>query len=94
MKKVFLSDRRRLGGYSILLVTLAVAVAGLLVLAIDSLESRYALRIDNSFNDITTKSAQTDQVLNELESDVHVYAFFTPGEEDQALTAIDRKSVV
>ena len=33
-----LSDRKRLGGYSILFVSLAVAAAGLLVLAFDALE--------------------------------------------------------
>ena len=83
-----LSDRKRLGGYSILFVSLALAAAGLLVLAFDALENRYALKIDTSFNAITTKSAETDKVLNELDSDVHVYALFTPGEEDQVLIAI------
>ena len=34
-----LSDRKRLGGYSILFVSLAVAAAGLLVLAFDALET-------------------------------------------------------
>ena len=87
-KKNLLSDRKRIGGYSILFVSLAVAAAGLLVLAFDALENRYALKIDTSFNAITTKSAETDKVLNELDSDVHVYALFTPGEEDQALIAI------
>ena len=62
-KNNLLSDRKRLGGYSILFVSLAVAAAGLLVLAFDALENRYALKIDTSFNAITTKSAETDKVL-------------------------------
>ena len=64
MKKNPLSDRKKLGGFSILFVSLAVAAAGLLVLAFDALENRYALKIDTSFNSITTKSAETDKVLN------------------------------
>lgn len=88
MKKFFLSDRKKLGSISLLFFITATITAGLLILAFDALEARYALKIDNSFNAITTKSEETERVLNELESDVHVYALFTPGEEDQTLISI------
>lgn len=88
MRKCSVSDKRKLSGYAFVLLTLAIVTSGILVLAFDALESRYAFKIDNSFNAITTKSAETDKILSELESDVHVYALFSPGEEDQALVAI------
>ncbi len=54
----------------------------------DSLERRYALRLDLSFNGITTQSDATDQVLAGLPHPVHAYALFTPGSEDQALIGL------
>ena len=92
MKKKFPSplflSRRKIGVYSFVSLLAVVILAGLIVTAIDALEKKYALKVDNSFNAITSKSIETDQVLSILENDVHVYALFTPGQEDMALLGL------
>ncbi len=88
MKKSLFSERKKLGSYSLFFSALVIVMAGLVILALDALEARFALKIDNSYNTITTQSAETKRILNELDSDVHVYALFSPGEEDRALIAV------
>ncbi|MDD4080629.1 MAG: Gldg family protein [Eubacteriales bacterium] len=89
MKKLFgyLKTQSRRGAILLGLVVftaLAIAVA----LIADYVESRYALRADLSYNRLTTQSDATDAVLASLPADVHAYALFTPGSEDQALLGL------
>ena len=78
-------QRRRYGALStaVLAVVLA-ALVGLNLLA-DTLERRYAWRVDASFNGVTTQSEVTREVLRELPYPVHVYALFPRGQEDGPL---------
>ncbi len=67
----------------------AIIVASvLLVWGADSLEKSRALRVDLSFNNATTQGALTDRVLEGLQSPVHVYAVFSPGQEDWTLVGL------
>ncbi len=71
------------------LATLAVlSSCTLAVLLMDSIERQNALRMDFSFNSVTTQSKQAQQVLLELDRPVHAYAIMTPGQEDQALLGL------
>ena len=72
-----------------LIITLAILLVSVLAaLAADSIEQRHALRMDFSFNSVTTQSEQTQRVLQTLNTPVHAYAIFTPGQEDQALLGL------
>ncbi|NLW12825.1 MAG: hypothetical protein GX028_12540, partial [Clostridiaceae bacterium] len=83
-----ISGRRKLGFFSLLSLLAAIILSGVIITGFDALEQKYALKIDNSFNAITSKSIETDQVLSSLQDDVHVYALFTPGQEDTALLGL------
>ena len=78
--------RRRLLHLLLCLLSAAVAVAA--VGAADALESRYAARVDLSFNRVTTQSSATRAVLSALQKDVHAYAVFSEGNELQDLYAL------
>lgn len=54
----------------------------------DRLEKDKALRADFSFNSVTTQSEQTTKIMQTLPYEVHAYALFTPGMEDQALLGL------
>lgn len=88
MKKIILSEKKKMGGLSILSVALALAAALIFIAGLDALENRFALKVDYSFNSITTNSQETERILRELDSDVHVYALFSSGNEDRTLIAI------
>ena len=71
------------------LICLAILTASVLgVLISDDLEQKRALRLDFSFNSVTTQSEQTSLVLRSLPYPVHAYALFTPGMEDQSLIGL------
>lgn len=71
------------------LICLAILTASVLAVRItDDLEQKRALRLDFSFNSVTTQSEQTSQVLRSLPYPVHAYALFTPGMEDQSLIGL------
>jgi ABC-2 type transport system permease protein len=72
----------------VLIAVICVAIAIGLSLLADSLEKKYALRLDLSYNRVTTQSDATDEVLASLPYAVHAYALFTPGNEDQALLGL------
>lgn len=71
-----------LGFVALVLVMMGITVAG------DMLEKRHALRIDHSFNAITSQSEVTDRVLLGLTKDVHVFALYSPGQEDRQLLGL------
>ena len=88
MKKLFRQNMLRQGSASLMRITLAVLLALLLSLGAQTLENRFALRYDFSFNGVTTQSEESKEVLDALTRKVHVYALFTPGQEDQALIGL------
>lgn len=89
MKKLFSLIKARLNSFLIpLAIALCVILAVSLILAADHLERKHALRLDLSYNRITTQSEITNQVLSGLAHPVHAYALFTPGSEDEALIGI------
>lgn len=89
MKKLFQDLRRlRLGGISLGLSGIAIALAIVVILSADTLEHRKALRLDYSFNGITTQSEATNKVLDHLTKPVHAYALSSPGQEDRALLGL------
>ncbi len=72
-----------------LLLCLAMILSGTLLIAVmDKLEKDKALRLDYSFNSVTTQSEQTTKVMQSLPYKVHAYALFTPGMEDQSLLGL------
>lgn len=79
------STRLRYGGLSTALLCVFLAVLLALNLLASSLEKKLALRLDFSFNAMTTQSQTTLDVLAQLEHPVHIYALYTRGEEDQPL---------
>ena len=82
--------RRRVRGGAFPAALLALLLGAALALNIlaGALEERYALRIDNSFNALTTSSETTRSVLAELRHPVHVWALYARGSEDEAVLAL------
>ena len=83
MKKLPLILRRRTA--HALLCALAAPLCAMLILVVDTLEERKGLRLDLSYNAITSYSETTEEILRELDTPVHVYALFSAGSEDQQL---------
>lgn len=76
-------------GIKPVLVAVAILLFGILAAStMDSLEARYALRLDYSFNSVTTQSEQTEKIVRGLKSPIHAYALSSPGMEDQALLGL------
>lgn len=76
------------GGRALLVSGLVIALSLLLMLGAQLLEDRYALKQDYSFNGATTQGSVSGRVLDQLPRDVHVYAVFTPGQEDRVLIGL------
>ena len=72
------------GVSAMLLVMLALSLTALCIGA-DALETRKGLRIDLSFNGISTYSEKTQEVLDNVGHDVHIWALFRNGDEDISL---------
>ncbi|MBQ9251858.1 MAG: Gldg family protein [Clostridia bacterium] len=67
-----------------MLILLMAAVIGLNI-GITALEKKKGWRVDYSFNGITTQSETTQLALQQLDKAVHIYAFFSKGQEDAPL---------
>lgn len=71
------------------ILSLILVLTGILAAAVfDKLEKDHALRVDFSFNSVTTQSEQTTRIMQSLPYKVHAYALFTPGMEDQSLLGL------
>lgn len=81
----------RCGGFSVLLTLAAVVLVILIAVLSDTLEKRYALQADLSFNSATTQGEVTDAVLHQLDKDVRILAL-TPvsGGDKTLLSLLDR----
>lgn len=73
---------------SLLTILSALLISAVLISAGDSIENKYALKKDLSFNRVTSYGSITKEVLSSLKTPVHIYALFTPGEEDQQLIGL------
>ena len=88
-KQVFLRHPKwRYGGYAVLITAAVIAVMALVNVGIGQLEERYGWRTDFSFNNLTTQSETTRNVLKSLPFPVHIYALYTKGQEDLTLMEI------
>ena len=82
-------DRRRngsgrMGRGSALLLALVLCALAAGSIGADRLEQRLG-RVDYSFNSIATRSEETNQILQQLDKDVHIWALFRKGQEDALL---------
>ena len=87
MKKVpfWRNPRLRYGGFSTLLLCVALAALVALNLVFTDLEKKNGWRADFSFNGLTTQSETTREVLASLAYPVHIYALYQKGSEDLPL---------
>ena len=86
MNRLLDTSKRRLLPVIICLCILMISVVT--VSLADRVERRYALRLDFSFNAVTTQSEHTTQVMRSLPYPVKAYSLATPGMEDQALLGL------
>ena len=69
-----LSNRKlRCGALSVFLTILMIAAVVLINSLASSVENKWALTVDFSFNSLTTQSETTKAVLQSLQDDVHIY---------------------
>ena len=91
IKKTAASRRLRAGGFSVALTALAVACALLLGALADSLEKRYALQADFSFNAATSQGEVTRAAISALDKDVTLCAVVpSSGGDETLLSLLDR----
>lgn len=92
IKTKLLNNRKlRCGSFSVLICLGVIVLAVLLTVLFDLAESRYALRQDLSFNNVTVFGAETADALDTLDKDVHIYAVIPQsGENESLLQLIDR----
>ncbi len=81
------SGKQRWFASTAALVLFVLLMVGL-VIGMDALEHRRALRMDLSFNGITTQGDATNRILLGLTKPVHVYALYSPGQEDKQLIGL------
>lgn len=90
MKEFFFSLRRlwnkRL--FSFLITVMFLAVCVLAAMLFDTLEERFALQKDFSFNGATTQSRIASQQLKALNKPVHIYVVSSTGSRDNTLYAL------
>ena len=83
-RKIRVKKWKYSGVSAMLLVMLALSLTALCIGA-DALEKRNGLRIDLSFNSASTYSEKTQEVLENVGHDVHIWALFRNGDEDVPL---------
>ena len=89
MKSITKNSRKRNSLLtSWLVMSLTIVLSIVLMGAADRLENKYALKQDYSFGSLTTYGAVTQEVLDTLDTPVHAYALFSPGNEDLALISL------
>lgn len=80
--------RRKRAMRSLLRSIIIIMIVLVVIVGADYLESHHALRVDNSFNGITSQSLISQRVLEDLKDDVHAYAVFSRGQEDRNLIGL------
>ena len=73
---------------SFLIIISAFLISITMIFLGSGLESKYALKKDLSFNQVTSYGSVTKEVLESLRTPVHIYALFTPGQEDHQLIGL------
>lgn len=79
---LFGSKRLLYGSYSVGLILGLVALVILLNVLVSSLDTAWGLRLDLTENRLFSLTKETNKLLNNLKSDIHIYTLFQPGEED------------
>lgn len=82
-KPLFKGKKWRYGGFSLLLVVGVIAVTILANYLVATLENQYGWQIDMSGTHIFEFSAQTEQTLEALDQDVHIYSLLRSEATDQ-----------
>ena len=83
------NDRKfRCGGFSLLLTAAVIAVVLLIGALADTLESRYALQADFSFNAATSQGEVTRAVVEQLDKNVQLYAVVPVSGGDETLLSL------
>ena len=86
--RVLNNRKLRCGGFSAALTASVVLLELLAGVLADSVEQRYALQADFSFNAATTQGPVTDAALAQLDKDVHIYAVTPDGGGDEDLLSL------
>lgn len=88
LQKIKRNPKLRCGSFSLLLTAGVIIAVLLLGWLSDTLENRFALKIDCSFNQATLQGDVTKEVLNLLQEDVHIYALTTEEGRNNTLMAL------
>ena len=84
-KAKYKTGKLKYGSVSALMIVMVLAALIALNAGVYALEKKKGWRIDLSFNGITSRSAETEKVLEQLQDPVQIWALFRKGEEDAPL---------
>ena len=84
-KRKYRTGKLKYGSVSALMLAMVLVALIVLNAGIYALEKKKGWRIDLSFNGITSRSAETAKVLEQLEDPVQIWALFRKGDEDAPL---------
>lgn len=83
-----LRKRLRHSSYAVIVTILVIGITVLVNLSVKAVEDNWALRLDMSYNSLTTFSDTTKQAIAGLEQDVVFYLMATSGSENAELVEI------
>ncbi|MGI6199614.1 MAG: GldG family protein [Christensenellales bacterium] len=81
-EKKMRSKRLRYGGYSAVIVVVALVLLMVLNVGVSTLEERFGLKIDLTKNSLYSLSAQTNDLLKGLDEDIYIYTTYTASQAD------------
>ena len=85
------TGKLKYGSLSALMLAMVLVALIALNAGVYALEKKKGWRIDLSFNGIASQSAETAEVLKQLQDPVQMYALFRKGDEDaQLVELLDR----
>ena len=79
------TGKLKYGSVSALMIVMVLAALIALNAGVYALEKKQGWRIDLSFNGITSQSAETAEVLKQLQNPVQIWALYRKGDEDASL---------
>ncbi len=87
LKSLFTTRSFTAGGYTALTSVVVIAIAIVVVLAVEALPTAYT-NIDISEAQTTTISEETEEYLSQLEDDITIYLIATEGDEDEYIQVL------
>lgn len=84
IKKSFKSNNFKYGGYSTLVTVLVLAI----LIAVNVVAGKLNIKKDLTQNKLYSLSDESYKIINDLKSDVKIYAFFESGSEDKNVEAV------